>query len=59
MHDALAYATKFFSKIGQSTAAIFIFCISQGNSVTLLRCTGKYDMDLVANFMESTTVKEF
>jgi len=47
---------------------LLIFCISQGivhrtcgtdNTVTYLRCVGKYDMILVANLLLSTTAQEF
>jgi len=48
------YCVKYIKSI-----AIIVFCISQGNAVTHLRCSEKYGTSLVANLLLSRTVKEF
>jgi len=35
------------------------YCFSQGSVATQCRCGSKYDMDLVANLLQSLTVKEY
>jgi len=41
----------------QQNFASFGFCVLQGSGVTPLKCGEIYDMDVVANFIENTIVK--
>ena len=36
---------------------VSVFCVLQGSGVTPLKCGEIYDMDFVANFMESTKIE--
>ena len=38
---------------------MLIYCISQGNVITCLRCGGKYGTTLIANLLLSPTMKKF